>query len=270
MYETYWGLQVKPFENTPDPAFFYYSTQHEEALLLLNYGITQGKGGIILTGDYGTGKTLLSQVLTKILEPTKYKTVLLTNPRLTSLEFLQEIVRQLSELESLPTTKSEVLNAINVSLRKNFYDKLISVIVIDEAQAIDDVKVLDEIRLLLNFQLEDRFLVNIVFLGQPELKKKINEIPQLKQRLGIRCHLSPLNEDESRAYIMHRLKIAHGDDSEIDIFTEESLKLIWKHSNGLPREINNICDMCLLLGYDRQSVNITPDIINEVCLKFVW
>lgn len=266
MYETYWHLKEKPFENTPDPRFFYYSANHENALLRLNYGITQQKGGLILTGEHGTGKTLLSMVLQeqKVLDWTKYKIVVLNNPRLTSLEILQEIARQLSNIESLPDNKPELLNIINKALYSNLVDQINSLVIIDDAQTITESATFDEIRLLLNYQLKDRFLLTILLLGQPELRDKVNQVPQLKQRLGIRYRLSALNEDDTHKYIRHRLKIARGEPSEVAVFTEDALKLIYEYSKGLPREINNICDMCLLMGFDRNVTTIDTDIAQEV------
>lgn len=270
MYEKHWAFKMKPFENTPDPAFFYYSPHHEEALLLMNYGITQAKGGIIITGDYGTGKTLMSHVLADVIDQTKHKIVSITNPRLNTLEMLQEIGRQLSGQPGVPANKGELLSLIKDTLHRSYSLKIAPIIVIDEAQAIDDLTVFDELRMLLNLQLKDQFLVMLVFLGQPELMEKVHKIPQLKQRLGLRYHLTPLTDVETKAYILHRLNVARPDDNVSGIFTEDACKLIHQYAHGLPRDINNICDMALLYGFDRQAPHISAEIVNEVSRKFIW
>lgn len=264
MYEQYWRLQEKPFENTPDPHFLYYSAQHEEAFSRMLYAIRERKGAAMLTGEYGSGKTILSRVLLKELSSEHYQTALIFNPRISSIEFLQEIVYQLGGNDA-SESKTKLLRTLNETLYNNRNENKSTIIVIDEAQAIESKDIFEELRLLLNFQLDDMFLLTLILLGQPELKEKVDMIPQLRQRLAARFHLIALNEWESREYIIHRLEVAG---SSEDIFTEGTYELIYEVSEGIPRRINNICDMCLLAGYgvkiDKIDKAIVKDVISDL------
>ncbi|MCK5306868.1 MAG: AAA family ATPase, partial [Candidatus Omnitrophica bacterium] len=189
MYEAYWGLREKPFENTPDPRFIYYSQRHEEALSRMLYVIRERKGAGILTGEYGSGKTLLSRVLLEELSSEQYHSALIFNPMLPSMELVKEIIYQLGGDTSSLLSKTDLLHYLNDILYKNRDDDKNTVIVVDEAQAISEESGFEELRLLLNFQLNDNFLLTLILLGQPELKEKIKNLPQLRQRLAVRYHL---------------------------------------------------------------------------------
>jgi len=259
MYEQYWGLKEKPFENTPDPRFLYRSPQHEEALMRLLYAIEEKKGAAILSGEYGSGKTILSRVLLDSIDPNKFQVAILTNSKLPSLEFLREIARQLGDT-TLPEKKVDLLNNLNDILSRNASINRHTVVVIDEAQLIEEREVFEELRLLLNFQFNNQ-LLTLLLLGQPELREKVNRIPQLRQRIGIRHHLVFLNEAETGNYINHRLKTAG---KKEEVFTKAALKVIYDYSKGCPRMINNLCDLSLLAGFGRKIVKIEEDIIQEV------
>lgn len=263
MYEEYWGLKEKPFENTPDPKFLYRSTQHEEALSRLLYAIRERKPAAMLTGEYGSGKTLLSRVLLEELSKERYKVALIFNPKLNSLEFLQEITFQLGEDLSPLNSKRELLNSLNNILNNNHNRYKDTIIVIDEAQAIEDFEIFEELRLLLNFQLNNATLLTLVLLGQPELLRKISHLPQFDQRISIQYHLSHLSENETREYILHRLSIASLQEGRV-IFSEDAIKLISKVSAGIPRMINNICDMCLLAGFGAKVAEVDQKVALDV------
>ena len=264
MYEDYWGLKEKPFENTPDPHFLYHSSQHEEGLSRMLYAIREGKGGVMLTGEYGSGKTLLSRVLLEELGDEGYQRVLIFNPRIPPIEFLQEIVYQLGGDDS-SKSKKKLLRILNEILYNNRNENKKTIIAIDEAQAIGSEKIFEELRLLLNFQLDDMFLLTLILLGQPELKEKVDMIPQFRQRLAIRYHLTALDERETREYIIHRLGVAG---SSKHIFGEETYRSIYWAAEGIPRRINNICDMCLLVSFgartDKIDVGIVKDVISDL------
>jgi type II secretory pathway predicted ATPase ExeA len=246
MYTEYWGLKEKPFENTPDSRFIYYTQEHKEALARLIYVVRERKGAALLSGEYGSGKTLLSRVLWQELQQeNRYQSVFILNPRLSGLEFIQEIVGQLSGAEA-PPNKIELFHFLHKTLYSNYNDGKHSIIVIDEAQAIQDKDIFEELRLLLNFQLENAFLLTIILLGQPELKRIISTMPQLVQRIAVRYHLRALNEQETREYIEHRLEVAQ---ARRPLFQEDAYKEIYFFSGGIPRRINNICDMALLVGF---------------------
>jgi type II secretory pathway predicted ATPase ExeA len=246
MYTAYWQLKEKPFENTPDPRFIYYSYQHKEALARLLYVVREHKGAALLTGEYGSGKTLLSRVLWQELQQEHlYQPVFILNPRLSGLELIQEIVHQLNGTEPEPN-KIELFHTLHKIIYDNHNSNKHTVIMFDEAQAIQDKDIFEEMRLLLNFQLENAFLLTIVLLGQPELIPLIAELPQLNQRLAARYHLKALNEHETKEYIEHRLEVA---EAKKPIFDSEAHKEIYFRSAGLPRRINNICDLSLLVGF---------------------
>lgn len=260
MYKEYWKLEEKPFENTPDPHFLYLSQRHEEALSRMLYAIRERKGAAVLTGEYGSGKTILSRALLEELSGERYQTILIFNPRLSHIEFLKEIIYQLG-VDKIPNSKISLLHILNDMLYENQRHNKDTIILIDEAQAIENKKIFEELRLLLNFQLNDMFLLTLILLGQPELKEKVDVIPQLKQRLAVRYHLSALNEEETREYIIHRLKIAGASNQ---IFAEETYELIYNASLGIPRKINNICDMSLLAGFGAKADNVHRDIVKDV------
>ncbi len=258
LYERFWDFKHKPFENTPDPRFLFFTSQHQEALFKLQYAVSEGRGAVILTGDYGCGKTLLTRVLVKQLDESKYDIGLLTNPRWKSEELLKEILYQLGhEVES--TDKAELLHRLNDDvLFKNFQEGRSTVIIIDEAQMITDFETLEELRLLLNFQLDDKFLLTLILSGQPELNPIIDNIPQFEQRIAIRHHLTGLNLEETDEYIKYRLAIAGRED---EVFNADAIHRIFELTQGTPRKINNICDICLLVGFTRKTSVIDVDIV---------
>jgi general secretion pathway protein A len=261
MYEAYWRLKRKPFENVPDPRFFYYSPRHEEALSRMLYVVRERKGAALLTGEYGSGKTLLTRVLRQELNYHRYQTAIIFNPMLPPLELLNEIVRQLSGQSVALTTKSDSLHKLNEVLYRNSKGGKNTIVVIDEAQSIEELSVFEELRLLLNFQLNDAFLLTLILAGQPELKEKIKNLPQLRQRLAVRYHLSALSPEETKAYILHRLSVA---EAAKKIFSDTAFSEIYKLSFGIPRTINNLCDMALLVGCSKGMDRIDEGLIREV------
>lgn len=260
MYEAYWGLKEKPFENTPDPKFLYSSHEHLEAVTRMTYAIEERKGSALLTGEYGCGKTLISRRLFEMLPPEKYDIALVINPLLSPTEIIREICNQLG-IKSSPTwPKTQLLMELNDRLYENMRSHKDTVIIIDEAQSIKDIRTLEELRLLLNFQLNDRFLLTLILIGQPELREMIDKYKQLKQRLAIRYHLNPLSKKDSKEYIQHRLEVAGAKNA---IFASSVHELIWQNSGGVPREINSICDMSLLLGFTKKAKGINTDLVRK-------
>jgi type II secretory pathway predicted ATPase ExeA len=262
VYKDYWRFREYPFENTPDPRFLYLSPSHQEGLMRLNYGISFHKGAILLTGNYGVGKTILSMTLSGILEPAKYQLVYFSNPQLPSLEFLIGIAHQLGA-DKIPDNKIGTIELIDNMLQRNININKHTVVIIDEAHLIEDRSVLEELRLLLNFQLNDRFLLTLILIGQSELREKINTLHPLRQRISIRYHLEPLNDGQTREYIYHRLKVAGIEKDISNIFSNDSCSLIYRYSKGLPREINHICDLSLLDGYLKREKSITVEMVES-------
>jgi len=268
MYEQYWQLKTKPFENTPDPAFVYYSRRHEEAFIRLLYAIKEEKGAAMLSGGYGTGKTLLSRiVIDELIKSETYEVALITHPRLNAVQFLQEFIYQLNN-SYVQADKPALLHRLQDIIYQNFRNNKKTVIIIDEAQVIEDKQTFEELRLLLNFQLNNKFLLTMILIGQPELIEKINSIPQFEQRIGIKFHLEALDKNDTIGYVHHRLAIAAKRNSVFakrkPIFTQEALEQLYKYSGGLPRKINNVCDIALLVGFGRNSKRIDGEIMRCV------
>ena len=260
MYEAYWGLKEKPFENTPDPRFLYSSHEHIEAATRLTYAIEERKGAALLTGDYGCGKTVISRLLFEVLPLDKFEIALITNPLLSPIEILREICIELGIESSSDQPKTQLLQNLNTRLYENMKKHKDTVIVIDEAQAIKDLSTFEELRLLLNFQLNKRFLLTLILIGQPELREMIDGLFQLKQRLAINYHLNPLSKEDTKKYILHRLKVAGVKKA---IFSDDACNDIWEKSRGVPRVINSICDMCLLLGFTKGYKEINEKTVKK-------
>jgi general secretion pathway protein A len=259
MYLEYWGLQKFPFENVPDPEFMYYSSEYEEALARLVYAVKRNKGAVLLTGEIGCGKTTLSRVFIQKLGDSEYDIGLITNPSLEPADFLTAALYQLG-LDSKSQTKAQLLKMLNERMVENMQNNRTTLLIIDEAQLICK-ETFEEIRLLSNFQLNDRYLVTLILIGQPELRDTIRNYKQLDQRIAIRYHLNPLNSDNTEKYIVFRLKKAGRTSG---LFTAAALNEIYSYSTGIPRMINNICDMALLIGFSRKSEMIDEDIVKQV------
>jgi general secretion pathway protein A len=260
MYTEFWGLTEKPFENTADPRFLYFAMQHEEAFTRLNYAVNEQKGLAMLTGVFGCGKTVIAQALIGGLSKAKYEIAFIVNPQLSGVELLREIIYDLGIKENLPTLKTDIMHLFSERLHHNMDDGKNTVIIIDEAHPIIDELIFEELRLLLNLQYKNKFLLTLILLGQPELKEKINNIKQLQQRVSVKYHLAGLNQAETSKYIEHRLNVAG---ASRKIFENEAFELIYNTSGGIPRRINQICDMALLTGFGRNSSLIGSGIINE-------
>jgi len=264
MYEKYWRIDRKPFKNTPDPQFLCSFTQYSDALMKLTYAVRENMGGALLNGVYGCGKTLIARTLTDSLSADKYRIAFLTYPPASGQEFLRAIVRTLKYSE-LPDKKTELmedalLEALQNQLTENEREGKDTVIILDEAHAIENEQIFEKIRLLMNFQTPDKFLITLIMVGQPELAEKVANLRQLQQRIAISCHLGPLQEREVKEYIIHRLKVAG---REEPIFEEELYGEIHRLAGGIPRRINHICDACLMTGFARKSKKINSEIFKE-------
>ena len=261
-YETYWGLTELPFENVPDPKFYFPTSMHEEALHRLLYGVQTRKGALLLTGEVGCGKTLLSRELSLHLSGQQYDVALIANPSFRTEDFLTEVLYQLG-IE--PTkTKVELLHLLNGRLLENYKRGKQTVVVIDEAQTIQEDQIFEELRLLLNFQLNDRFLLTLVLMGQPELNDRVMSLKQFTQRISIKYHLGFFSAQQTAEYVRFRLKTVK---CAREVFNEEALDLIFKHSGGVPRNINTLCDLCLLIGYMDRAAGVDRKIVERAAAE---
>ena len=271
MYLEYWGLHELPFENTPDPRFLYLSPIHQEALVRLLYAIKGRKGASMLVGEIGAGKTVLSRRLIARLPADQYDVGLVTNPSLPPADLLREILYQLGvttpsddhldQPENQAGSKLVLLHALNEHCLRNWRQGKDTVIIVDEAQCIDDLDTFEELRLLLNFQLNERFLLTLLLIGQPELKERIAMLPQLEQRIALRYHLTPLDAEETANYIQHRLSVAQ---ASRPIFTPDALRAIYDYTKGVPRRINTLGDFSLLMGANTQETMIEAKLITQL------
>ncbi|MBI4322792.1 MAG: AAA family ATPase [Candidatus Omnitrophica bacterium] len=266
MYTEYWGLSAPPFENTPDPKFFYQSPQHQEGLARLNYVVQGRKGAGVLTGVFGCGKTLLARSLFAQLPANRYRLVYIANPLMSDIELLHAIAQKLN-VSNLPDRRSDVLADVLLSgmeqaLRDNMRDGKDTLVIVDEAHTIKEERVLEQLRLLMNFQDEDRFLLTMILMGQPELKELVDRHKPLAQRICMGHHLLPLSAGETTAYARHRLSVAGAKDP--NLFTSKALALLYEHSGGVPRRINQLADLALLAGMSKQVKQIDETIMQEV------
>lgn len=266
MYTRFYGIKEKPFNVTSDPAFLYLSRRHKEALSHIIYGIEDRKGFLEITGDIGTGKTTLCRALLNKLDGNT-KTAFVLNPDLSQLQLLQVIMEDFG-LTVEKKSKMCMFRQLNNFLLEQLSVGNNVVLIIDEAQNLK-LPVLEQIRLLSNLETEKEKLFQIVLVGQPELRVKLNsqQLKQLRQRISVRYHILPLGRDEIGEYIYHRLAVAGSNKGDIE-FKEKALDLIYGYSNGVPRLINILCDKALLLGYVLETKHITFDIvmksINEI------
>lgn len=260
MYAEWWGLKERPFENVPDPRFLYLSKEHQEAFFRMRYLAESRRGAGMLTGEVGCGKTTLARALVQKLSDEKYELGLVTYPALDPDDFLKEILYQFG-VSAPDGSKVDLLHTLNDLMLKNYREDKDSVLIIDEAHVISNVRTLEEIRLLLNFQLDDRFLLSLILIGQPELKEIIRSAPALEQRIAVRFNLQALKEEETLQYILFRMKVAGATRS---IFTKQAMGAIHKLSGGVPRKINNIADMSLLVGFGQKLETIDAATVKDL------
>jgi len=258
VYLDYYGLTEPPFDITPNPRFLFYSAKHREAYNHLLYGIRERKGFVQLTGEVGAGKTTLCRALLEQING-HYATALILNPVLSADELMKAIatefgldVRGLDRLDTVA-----VINNYLLWLAEQGQD---AVLIIDEAQNLTE-DLLEQVRLLSNLELDNRKLLQIILLGQPELRDRLNHpnLCQLRQRITVRYHLEPLNNSETNQYIRHRLEVSGAKDALH--FTRPALWRIHHYSGGIPRLVNALCDKALLAGFVNQREQLDYRVI---------
>ncbi|MBN2831552.1 MAG: AAA family ATPase [Candidatus Omnitrophica bacterium] len=260
MYCKFYGLKERPFNVTSDPAFFFLSDKHKEALAHLHYGVSQRKGIIVLTGEIGTGKTTLCRFFLNELNK-DIKTAFILNPRFSERELLESIVADFG-IASQSKGKFELVRQLNSFLLTESERGSNVVLIIDEAQNLKP-GLLEQVRLLSNIETEKEKLLQVVLVGQPELNARLNlyELRQLRQRVMVRYHILPLEHRQIANYIEHRLNVT-GLVGGIE-FSREAIEGIASFSSGTPRLINMICDRALLAGFAAGTKTIDQNIINK-------
>src|SRR3989338_9983399 len=250
MYEEYFGLHEAPFNVTPDPRFIFFSRKHLDAFSCLLYGIESRKGFIQITGDIGAGKTTLCRAVLDKLKNNQTHSALILNPRLSELHLLRTIAEDFGIILKA-RNKKECFDGLNRFLLEEFHKGFNTVLIIDEAQDLTP-KTLEQVRLLSNLETNREKLIQIVLIGQPELRETLNDpsLAQLRQRIVVRFHLMALDRSEVEEYILHRLNVA-GLPEGLNPFLPPAINFIYEKSQGIPRVINKLCDISLLAAYAR-------------------
>ena len=267
MYESFYGLREKPFELLPDPSYLYMSASHENAFTHLEYAVAENKGFVVISGEIGSGKTTLINFLLDRIKA-ELKDGLINNPNITPAQFLQTICREF-ELDATGYNKADCLMLFNFFLIEQYAEGNRVTLIIDEAQNISP-STMEEIRLLSNLETDKHHLLQIILVGQPQLKDVLRreDLEQFSQRVSVHCHLDGLSAKEVGHYIRYRLRI--GGAENLEIFNDEAIMAISDYTRGIPRLINIICDTALVYGFsdgveiiDRKTVDDVIKVRND-------
>ena len=264
MYQDFFAFKERPFKLVPDPAYYYISHSHEEALAHLHYAVTDGDGFAVFIGEVGTGKTTLCRYFLDNVDET-YETAYIFNPKLTPKELLATIVEEFG-LHAGSHHAKELIDRLNAHLIEKKAQGKHMVVLIDEAQQLEK-KVLELLRLLSNLETHKSKLLQIILVGQPELRDVLEsyELRQLDQRINLRWHLTPLKPHEVKGYIEHRIAIA-SDHSSVS-FTNSAFRAIYEYSRGIPRLVNIVCDRSLIMALSQKQKKITKSIVRASILE---
>lgn len=259
MYTEFYSFREPPFNITPDPKYLFLSEKHKEALNHLRFGVAERKGFIQLTGEVGSGKTTLCRTLFEELDPQRYDTALILNPMLSETQLLKAILREL-EVTKLARDRLGNFEILNDFLLSNVSAGRDTVLVIDEAQDMAPTQ-LEFVRLLSNLETDNCKLVQIVLMGQPELRDMLNRssLRQLRQRITVRYHLGPLSEFETRRYVEHRITVAGS--RGVPAFETGAIRRIYRYSKGIPRLVNALADKALLAGFVHRTDSISAKLV---------
>ena len=253
MYQEYYGLDAPPFNITPDPRFLFFSRRHRQAFEHILFGVSERKGFIQITGEVGAGKSTLCR---KVLEELQdgYATALILNPVMTPIQLMRSILREL-DLKASGNDRVRLVERLNEFLLDRAHANIVVVLFIDEAQDMSD-ELLEQVRLLSNLETDRHKLLQIVLIGQPELRGRLDKqkLRQLRQRITVRYHLGPISRQETVAYIQHRLLIAGSNGRPT--FSRPAYSAIHRYARGVPRLINAVCDKTLLCGYVQGRDNL--------------
>jgi general secretion pathway protein A len=262
MYEAYWQLERKPFENTSDTRFYFPGEAHQGALLKLRYAVENRRGAALLSGASGLGKSLLVQTLARQLSEEFTPLVHVVFPDMPPAQLLAYLADELAgtRAEKAPTIAQSV-RQIELVLADAAEAGKHPVIVVDEAHLLRDLAALDTLRLLTNFQFHTRPALTLMLVGQPALLPMLDRMPDLDERMGVKCLLRPFTREESIAYVKHRMDSAG---AQRTIFRDDALLAVHDLSQGVARRINRLCDLALLIGYAEEHAELGPAQIEAV------
>ena len=268
MYESYWQLQSRPFENCAEARFYYPSEVHQGALLKLRYAVENRRGAALLAGAAGVGKTLLINSLKRQVSDSCKPFVHIVFPQMSVGELLNYLAAELGALASpnAIVTVDESVRRVQKFLDDNTRRGCHAVVAIDEAQLLLETEALETLRLLLNFETQSQPALTMILSGQANLLPAIERLPGLEARLGVKCLLRPLNLEETVSYVNHRMTAAG---ATHEIFTPDALTTLHELSGGNPRRVNRLCDLALLIGYAEEQVRINAPQIEAVCNELV-
>jgi general secretion pathway protein A len=261
MYESFYRFKEKPFDLHPDPDYLYMSRVHENTYVHLEYAIAENKGFVVVTGEIGSGKTtLINYLLNKISE--EIQVGLVNNTNILPAEFLKMVCQEF-ELDPKTNDKAELIDIFSGFLIDQFAAGQRVVLIVDEAQNLTN-DTMEEIRMLSNIETDKHHLIQIILVGQPELRFKLQQsnLKQFAQRVTVHCHLKGLENDEVKEYINHRLDVGGSD--RTDIFDKETIDNIAVYSRGIPRLINVLCDSALVYGFADELETISTPILDNV------
>ena len=264
MYEKFFGLHERPFDLTPNPRFMYFTPRHREALVNLQFGIESRKGVVVLIGEAGMGKTTVIRAAIEQQRNNEVRLVYLNNPLLTRGEFLEFLATALQLSTAAERSKTRLVAELASRLTEERQRGATVVLLVDEAQSLSN-ELLEELRMLTNIETHREKLVTLVLVGQPQLADRLNDerLGQLKQRIELRCTLSPFDLAETVMYIRNRVRIAGGD--AVQMFTRDAIQVIHERSRGIPRSISVICENALVGAFAENQKPVTRALVQEVC-----
>jgi general secretion pathway protein A len=263
MYNDHYGLSGRPFQLTPDPRFYFESSTHKKALAYLGYGLAQGEGFIVVTGEIGSGKTTLTGHLLNTIDPARIKAIRLVSTQLTGDDLLRTIAVNFG-IASEGVDKAELLDRIESRLIEHARTGQKTLIIVDEVQNLAQTA-LEELRMLSNFQVGEHAMVQLFLLGQPEFKDRLDvapELEQLRQRVIATHHLTAMDQSEIRPYVEHRLKLVGW--AGTPAISEDAVEPLFRYSGGVPRKLNNLMTRVLLMGSMEQSATISGQLVLRV------
>jgi general secretion pathway protein A len=268
MYETYWQLKQKPFENAADPRFYYPGETHQAALLKLRYTIENQRGAALLTGPSGCGKTLLTTMLPGILGERFSPLARLVFPQMSTAELLAYVANEFERSDDIadsPDVQTSV-RRVQRFLAGNSEQGRHAVLVIDEAHLLDSVHTFEALRLLLNFEMGGAPSLTLLLVGEPAILPALERMPQWDERLGVKCLLRPFSEAETAAYVEHRLRAAGAVRSIVD---PDAIPALHALTHGIARRINRLCDLALLIGFAEEQRTLCAGHFEAVCRELV-